>query len=126
MLKKVVTQLDRVARSLDKKGLSNHASILCKLRDVVAAEEAKQASSNKLSDHASHLDALARQAHNEGLLQIASELCDIRDAVQATALDGPEGFHPVNTGEEGYPDDAHSEVAQPEAGVDHGGKQNVP
>lgn len=126
MLKKVVAQLDRVARSLDKKGLSGHASVLCKLRDVVASEESKQAKGQpKLNVHASHLDSLARRAHKEGLLDVAAELCDIRDAVQAAALDGPEGFQPVNTSEEGYPEDAQSEVAVPEAGKVTTGPQNA-
>ena len=127
MLKKVVAQLDKVALSLHKRGLGNHASVLCKLRDVVAseAEMGPVPAAPKLSAHAAKLDALARKAHEDGLGDIAAELCAVRDSVQAEAIDAPDGFQPVNTGEEGYPEDAQSEAAVPKDGEVTTGPQNA-
>ena len=79
-----------------------------------------------LTKHAVALDVLARKAHKMGLSDIASELCTIRDSIQSTALDGPDGFSPVNCGEAGYPDDSQSEMAVPKDGEVTTGPQNSP
>lgn len=122
-LKKVAFLLDRVAQNLHKRDLPEHSRRLCMVRDMVL-REANVRDNSGLTKHAVSLDALARKAHKMGLGDIASELCTIRDSIQATAMDGPDGFKPVNCGEEGYPEDSESEVAVPEAGKVTTGPQN--
>jgi len=120
--------MDRLAENLNKRGLDKHAFGLCKLRDIILAEAKKQDAGKEtvaLSKHASQIDALAKKAREMGQDEIAGELCEIRDAVQATAMDGPEGFQPVNSGEEGYPEDAQSEMAVPKQGEPTMGPQSL-
>ena len=120
LLTKVAEQMDRIAKNLHERGLDKHAHGLCLLRDIVVRE----VKAPGMSKHAVKLDALAKRAHELGMGEIAGELCEVRDEVQGSALDGPDGYQPVNSGEEGYPDHAKSELAVPKQGEPTMGPQS--
>ena len=120
LLSKVAAQMDRIAKNLSERGLDKHAHGLSLLRDIVA----KQGEAPSMSKHAAKLDALAKRAHELGMGEIACELCLVRDEVQATAMDGPEGYQPVNSGEEGYPEHSKSRMVNPEGDKVIQGPQN--